>query len=183
LGAANFLGTYGNFSVNILTGLQGTAPNIFDSSAQDQLSTSFSSGTITVWATITGLTAPIGASTAFFSGFTTNFLPTGWTVQEKTFLDAGNGIFTTTTPLGSHTFLGDPLDVQKASEVDLASILAGPYSVTEEYIVTASGAGEANSTIDVASAVPEPATWAMMLAGLFGIGFMLRGRKSTVATA
>jgi hypothetical protein len=182
-GAAGFLGSYGNFSVNILTGLQGTAPNILDSSAQDQLG-SFDSGQIKVWATITDLTGPLGSPAAYFSGFTTNFLSTNWTVEEQTFLDVGNGIFSPVTALGDHTFLGDPLSVQKASEVDFADPGQGPYSITELYTVTARGAGESNSTIDVASAVPEPGTWAMMLAGLFGTGFMLRGsRKSSGAIA
>lgn len=38
-----------------------------------------------------------------------------------------------------------------------------------------------NSPVAVAGAVPEPATWAMMLMGFGGIGFALR-RRSTVRT-
>lgn len=33
-----------------------------------------------------------------------------------------------------------------------------------------------------ASAVPEPATWAMMLLGLFGVGFLMRGARRNDAT-
>ena len=40
------------------------------------------------------------------------------------------------------------------------------------------------SAVAVATAVPEPATWAMFLVGFGGIGFMLRGRrKGAAATA
>ena len=35
----------------------------------------------------------------------------------------------------------------------------------------------------VATAVPEPATWAMLLIGLFGIGFLVRGQRRQDAVA
>jgi hypothetical protein len=37
--------------------------------------------------------------------------------------------------------------------------------------------------VSLTSAVPEPATWAMMLLGLFGVGFVLRGRKQGALAA
>jgi hypothetical protein len=44
--------------------------------------------------------------------------------------------------------------------------------------------GPVVSDVSVA-AVPEPATWAMMLVGFFGVGFMIRGsrRKDALAVA
>jgi hypothetical protein len=36
-----------------------------------------------------------------------------------------------------------------------------------------------SGSIDFANAVPEPSTWAMMLLGFFGVGFMAYGRKSS----
>ena len=53
---------------------------------------------------------------------------------------------------------------------------AGPYSLTEVYTVTTNGAGSASSTINIA-AVPEPSTWAMMILGFIGVGFMAYRRK------
>lgn len=37
--------------------------------------------------------------------------------------------------------------------------------------------------IDVQGGVPEPATWAMMLTGFFGLGALLRGRRTVLARA
>lgn len=39
-----------------------------------------------------------------------------------------------------------------------------------------------NASADAVAAVPEPATWAMMLVGFGGIGFAMRRRKSKVTT-
>jgi hypothetical protein len=39
----------------------------------------------------------------------------------------------------------------------------------------------ASSSLAVASAVPEPSTWAMMILGFFGLGFMAYRRKNAVA--
>jgi hypothetical protein len=37
--------------------------------------------------------------------------------------------------------------------------------------------GSYNSTLTIASSVPEPSTWAMMTLGFFGVGFMAYRRK------
>ena len=36
-------------------------------------------------------------------------------------------------------------------------------------------------TVGVEAAVPEPSTWAMMILGFFGVGFMAYRRKNTLA--
>ena len=172
----SFGGTYGTFNVNNISGTALPLPSILDSSALDAVASG--AGTLNVFVTETGLTAPIG--TPFFnSGFTLNELTAGWTVTEKTFLDSGNGTFTGAA-LGSAVFTALGAQVQ----FDSAATGAGPYSITEEYTIAATGAGSSNATINV-SAVPEPATWAMFLVGFGGIGFMMRNgrRKGAVATA
>ena len=57
----------------------------------------------------------------------------------------------------------------------------GTYAFTNLF-GSPNGAGLTVSAVAVAGAVPEPATWAMMLAGFGGIGFALR-RRSKVRMA
>jgi hypothetical protein len=45
-----------------------------------------------------------------------------------------------------------------------------------------SGTGSLAGTITIGQAVPEPATWAMMLFGFGAIGFAMRRRKDTAVT-
>ena len=128
--------------------------------------------TFSVFITAQGLTSPTGLNT-FTSSFTSNILPAGWTVTEATFIDAGNGLFTTGSPLSSATFNAIGTSVKTA----LGNAGAGPYSLTERYTVNATGAGTVSSTISMSSAVPEPSTWAMMILGFIGVGFMAYRRK------
>lgn len=61
---------------------------------------------------------------------------------------------------------------------------AAPYSFTLNFNPLGSGAANAAAdfvvdNIDVTVAVPEPATWAMMIMGFMGIGFLAYRRRST----
>ena len=165
-GTANVAGTYGTFNVGALA---FSAPLVTDSINGNSLDVTGTGGTLNVFITAQGLTAPTGA---FFSAFTQNALTAGVTVQELTFLDTGNGLYGG-VQIGSATFTGIGTTTQTA----FASAGPLPYSVTEEYIITvgASG-GTANSTIVVS--VPETSTWAMMILGFFGVGFLAYRRKS-----
>ena len=128
--------------------------------------------TFSIFITAQGLTSPTGLNT-FVSNFTSNTLPAGWSVTEATFIDAGNGLFTTGSPLSSATFNAIGTSVKSA----LGNAGAGPYSLTERYTVTATGAGTVLSTISMSAAVPEPSTWAMMILGFIGVGFMAYRRR------
>ena len=68
---------------------------------------------------------------------------------------SGSGF--TFTGLYADTFVGDPT-------------LAAPFTVDDVTI-----------SYQVNSAVPEPATWAMMLAGLAGLGMVMRWRRARAA--
>jgi hypothetical protein len=178
-GTDSFNGSYASFNINNISGTVGVLPDLLNSDAIDQASSS-TAGTLDVYVTYSGLNGPLGPSVSFLSTLTSNAVPAGWTVSEKTFVDPANGLFTTTEPLASSVFTSIGTDAQS----DTAATGSGPYSVTEEYIIAASGTtGTANDTIDVSAAAPEPAAWAMMLFGIFGVGAVLRGTRNQRATA
>jgi PEP-CTERM motif len=55
-----------------------------------------------------------------------------------------------------------------------------PFSLTLEAQITRTTAGTSTGDLNM-SAVPEPATWAMMLLGFAGLGFMAYRRKNSTA--
>jgi hypothetical protein len=170
-----YFGSSGTFTSVDVTGQLGVVPDILLGNTID---VSGGGGTLDVWVTATGLTSPTGLQD-FVSSLTQNNLTSGWTVTENTFYDPTDTAYGTTDPLASHMFSAIGTDVLTSGAIGLVS----PYSVTEEFVITAPGAGSTNSTIDIStnSPVPEPATWAMMIIGLGCIAAGLRLRKDTRA--
>jgi hypothetical protein len=166
-GIASVTGPYGTFTVNGVTAL--SSPFVADSISGNSINVTGGAGTLKVFITAQNLTAP---TSAFFSSFTENVLSAGVTVQELTFLDTGNGLFTGAA-LGSTTFN----NIGSTVQTSFASAGPGLYSVTEEYIITVgAGGGSASSTIVVS--VPESSTWAMMVLGFLGVGFLAYRRNN-----
>lgn len=84
-------------------------------------------------------------------------------------VSTGNAVTTLTLP---------PLGHQDAGVASLAS-LAGNYILE----ITGTSPGTASlrvsgNTTTIAPAVPEPATWAMMIIGFMGVGFLAYRRRS-----
>jgi hypothetical protein len=63
------------------------------------------------------------------------------------------------------------------------AFLTGPYTAEVKYTINSDGIGGFNGGIAMSvAAVPEPATWAMMILGFAGIGFMAYRRKNGAAS-
>jgi hypothetical protein len=83
----------------------------------------------------------------------------------------------------SYTFAGTAIGLNM--EDWSGSAFSGPDSYyLRNLVLTDNSAGAAVGTLTIGPAVPEPATWALMLAGIGGIGGALRmARRRTAAVA
>jgi len=114
----------------------------------------------------------------WISSFTSNSLPTGWSVREQTFIDTANGLFTTTG--ATVTQLGNTLFNAIGTSVAAALAPSGNnYSVTHLYTIVATGAGSALSTITLAT--PIPGALPLFATGLLGLWALRRKRKAAPA--
>jgi hypothetical protein len=168
----------GVFTINNITATGDVVlPNLLSSNSLNTATTG--AGTLDVYVLETGLAASTDHG-GFISSLTSNTLPTGWSVTESTFFSAANSsTFGAGTLLASNVF-----NAIGTSVIGSVANPVGPYALTEQYHIVASGTGTANSTINIAS-VPEPATWGLMLVGFGGLGAMLRNnrRRNVALTA
>lgn len=170
---ALFTGGFGSFNINLTTGSFPGGYTLLDSTTSN-VSTS-TPGTLDVYVTRDDISTPVNLS--FLSSFTTNQIPTGWTIRQRTYVDTSNAQFGTANLLGDWTAPGsNTQSVQFALPVPGA----GPYSVTSRFTIAATGAGSSLSTVTL-TAVPEPGTWALMILGFGGAGAMLRSRRRQAA--
>jgi hypothetical protein len=134
-------------------------------------------GTATIAITETGLSAPLSTLLGFQSSFTSNLQPGIPSVTETTYFNANNTAFGTGTLLSLKAFSGiGGTDVQNGSGT--SNNTDGLYSLTEVYTITATGAGNANATIDI-SALPLPAALPLFASAFFGFGaWRMKARKS-----
>ena len=172
----------GTFSTNSFTGYDtdelGGWPSLLDGNSINTSTTT--AGTLDVKVSAQNLLS----AGAFISAFTSNGMPQGWTVEEKTWANASNTLFATNTLLSDHIFTCLTPGGCGAQSFN-PGLALGPsgsnISATDEFLITATGAGSADNTINLNAAVPEASTWAMLLLGFGGIGFMAYRRKAKPA--
>jgi hypothetical protein len=164
---ANFTG-----SVNA-TGV--TSPGTLLSNQSTVVFTNNFGGTAYFFATVTGVTAPLGDINVL-SGFTVNTLTpsTGWNITESTYYSTANGNFALDNLLNSENFTA----LGAIADTAAAKIPTGPYSLTSVFKVTfagspnCNGACTANLTINInTAATPIPAALPLFASGLGALGF------------
>jgi hypothetical protein len=174
--AANYFGPVGAFTITATAAVSlpvGTLVKLGSTLLAARSDTA--AHTLDILASVTDVTA---STFQVLSGFTQNASP-GWNVTEETWLDPTNTPFGLGTLIDSKTYgvLGADLDTSAAMS------LSGLFSLTHVYhlSVDPSAVGNSLSTVSaslVSSAVPEPGSWALMLAGFGMAGMMLRTRRA-----
>jgi hypothetical protein len=164
--------SFGTFTANNISGTGSpilTEPSLATSSLN--VSTGTGSHVLNVFITEQGLSSfPTNLA---LSSFTSNLFSGAVTsVLEQTFISSSDALFTGTL-LASQTFTG----LSIGSALSAVPSLTAPFSETVEYTITTTGAGTVNDTINIA-AVPEASTWAMMVLGFLGVGFLAYRRNS-----
>jgi hypothetical protein len=161
-------GSYGGFNLNFITvegvKLFGGSGELLNVNTND-VSTA-GTGSIKILVTETDL-----SPTTFLSAIVTGNFNSNVSVTRAIYADSSNTEFGEVTKLiatGTGTF-----------STLTPFVTNNPFSLTEEIDITANAAGAAFGAIDsVSGAVPEPSTWAMMILGFMGVGFLAYRRKS-----
>lgn len=129
----------------------------------------------TIYITRTNLNRPFSSLRTSFNYST---LSNKFTVVASNYIDLGNGLFGG-TQVATHSFSGiNSLAYNQVTP--LLNHTFTPYSFTEKFVVTATG-GTSVQAAATLLAVPEPATWALMIGGFGAAGAMIRRRKAVLA--
>ena len=124
--------------------------------------------------TVTEYTFASTGSSAIFDALSRAFSTPN--IEDYTADVATLTAFLNGSPVAANTYLGSPSGLDR----QIANV---PLNLGSFYVISVSGTGGATgSRYDgnlSATAVPEPATWAMMLAGFGAVGFAMRRRRQS----
>jgi hypothetical protein len=131
--------------------------------------------TLDIVVSVTDLTA---MDFKVLSGFTQQASP-GWSVMEATWLDPSNTPFGLATLIDTKSYgiLGADLDLSGSMSESSLFSLTHVYHVSVDALATGSSLSTVSASL-LPTAVPEPGTWAMMLAGFGLAGVALRTRAA-----
>jgi hypothetical protein len=167
--------SFGAFNLNSLSINSQTflsPPGVLSSNTLDVDQTTTGNHTLVLDIVATGLAGP-NALQDFLSSFSVSGQTAGWSVVERTTI---NGALLATTPV--FTGVSD-----SASSIN-GAFAGTTFTADEHYTIMSVGEGSFNGGIDIAvAAVPEPATWAMLLLGFAGLGFMFRRHQRVLGVA
>jgi hypothetical protein len=167
--------SFGAFNLNSLSINSQTflsSPGVLSSNTLDVDQTTTGNHTLVLDIVATGLAGP-NALQDFLSSFSVSGQTAGWSVVERTTI---NGALLATTPV--FTGVSD-----SASSIN-GAFAGTTFTADEHYTIMSVGEGSFNGGIDIAvAAVPEPATWAMLLLGFAGLGFMFRRHQRVLGVA
>jgi hypothetical protein len=95
-------------------------------------------------------------------------------------------IYYRTGTTGAYTLLAvSPTNLSNQAAFDFTSLALGAGTYQFEVFYADRSSTQASLTLDatVTAAVPEPSTWAMMILGFFGVGFLAYRKKAVVRFA
>jgi hypothetical protein len=144
--------------------------------------------------TLTGQSGVFGDDAVGAGDFTRTFtfdVPTGFTLTSLTITSAATSDPATNLDFFEVTFNGEAFNIGSTGDVEFRSLLNRPVLTTGNTIFVRGTSGADSSfsgTITLANtgggnAIPEPASWALMLAGFAAAGLGVRSRRTGTRAA